>query len=456
MKDPELPKQVRDVLYAQRHGLVGDAVGGAAVRAFEAGVADDFTRGIISGRVAKHRMARAFGGPFEKPRLGIGEIVLGEDQSGCLARHPLEGQLGNSLTVGGSGCGKTTRSRFMALQVAHHVKGMWLFDCRKSEYALLEPCFHGSGIKLAVLPGAMARINPLQVPWGVDPRAWAARVSDMLVDSLRLPPRADKLLHVKVLDEYERFGVLGGSRNYPTLHDLWESIRTARDSNHAARQAIVDSLAVVLSSLGSAVLGYRVGWSTADLARRHIVFDFSGLADAAQDLLLHTLVLSEFTSRVARGMSNAPLDLYVAVDEASRLVAPSCDRGALIEALGLVRGTGMAVDLSVQSAAVHPTVLSNTANQYIGRCTSALDFDAVAGSMALSADQRAYAHTMLVPGTFITQLGSGWRFPFILKVPELRLRQAHPAQGCSGSAPPPMLPSAIPNTHVTGSTGGAP
>src|SRR3982751_4775166 len=177
MRDPELPKQVRDVLYAQRHGLLEDPVGRAARRAFDAGVADDFTEGIISGRAAKHHIGRAFGGPYEIPRLASGEVVLGEDHSGELARQPLQGQLGNSLTLGGSGCGKTNKSRIMALQIAHYVQGLWLFDCRKSEYAALQPCLAESGISLAVLPGAMARLNSLQVPLGVDPRAWAARVS---------------------------------------------------------------------------------------------------------------------------------------------------------------------------------------------------------------------------------------------------------------------------------------
>jgi hypothetical protein len=454
MKDPELPKQVRDVLYAQRHGLLDDDLGQAARLAFDAGVADEFTSGVISGRAAKHRVARAFGGPYDIPRLASGELVLGADQSGHAARAPVESQLGNSLTIGGSGCGKTNKSGVMALQIAHHVQGMWLFDCRKSEYAALQACLAPTGIHLAVLPGLMARLNPLQTPSGVDPRAWAARVSDMLVDSLELPPRAAKLLHVRVLDLYERHGVLTGNCNYPTLFDLWEAVRTDRDANHSARQATLDSLAAVLTSLGPGVLGYRVGWSTVDLARRHIVFDFSGLADAAQDLLLHTLLLSEFTSRIARGISNARLNLLVAVDEAARLVSPSSAGGALIEALGLVRGTGIAVDLSVQSAAVHPSVFSNTANRFIGRCTNALDLEAAAGSMALSPEQKRYAQTMLVPGTFIAQLGGGWRHPFILRVPELHLRHRQTAQHPPDANPLPMLPAAVRGANCSGPSGG--
>ena len=162
-------------------------------------------------------------------------------------------------------------------------------------------------------------------------------------------------------------------RRYPTLFDLYEAVRADEESNPPARLALLDSLEPVLRSLGPQVLAYRYGWTSTDLAARHLAIEFAGIGEVEKNLLLNSLVLSEFASRVARGLSNPKMDLWICCDEAQRLCsAGSGQAGAITDLVGMVRGTGIGLDLSVPSTAdLAPQVLSNTATKIMGRCGSA-------------------------------------------------------------------------------------
>ncbi len=413
----DIPQSVRDLIYAQRHRLLDDVAGRAVTRVIEAGVSDKFVQGLITERVRRHRIAQAFAGPIVPPKLYRGDLVFGLDTRGRVVRVRLQYCNGHVLVVAGSGAGKTVQARWLVLQIAPRVRGVWLFDLRKREFSMLRPYLARLGVDLVVLPARALRLNPLQVPKYVNPMDWAPRVSDILVMVLRLPPRASKLIHATILELYRAFGVLDGGSSYPTLFDLRETIARDSRANPQARQAIVDSLDPVLLSIGS-VLRWRVGWTTDERAKRHVVFELGGLAETDKDLILNTLVLSEFTSRVACGVSNVAMNLWICCDEAGRLVSAANQEGGVSDLISAVRGTGVGLFLACQSADVAPAVVSNTALKILGRCGSARDYDAIGAAMGLTAEQRHYLSLTLVPGLFAGQVGEGdWRHPFLFRVP---------------------------------------
>lgn len=417
MRD-DIPQSVLDFLYAQKHRLLEDVAGRAVARVLEAGVSDKFVQGLLIDRVRRHRIAQAYAGPFPVSKLNKGKLVLGTDPRGRILRMPLQYCNGHILVVAGSGAGKTVQARWLVLQVAPRVRGVWLFDLRKREFSMLRTHLARLGVELVVLPARELRLNPLQVPNHVSPMDWAPRVSDILVMVLRLPPRASKLIHATILELYRAFGVLDGGRSHPTLFDLRETIARDSHANAQARQAIVDSLDPVLLSIGS-VLRWRIGWTTDELAKHRVVFELGGLAETDKDLILNTLVVSEFTSRVARGVSNVAMNLWIVCDEAGRLVSAANQAGGISDLISAVRGTGVGLYLACQSADVAPAVLSNTATKILGRCGSARDYDTIGAAMGLTAEQRHYLSLNLVPGLFAGQLGEGdWRHPFLFRVPQ--------------------------------------
>lgn len=158
------------------------------------------------------------------------------------------------------------------------------------------------------------------------------RVADMLVGVLELPPRASKLVQAKLFPLYRKYE--GRENEFPTLFDLLEAIKQDKDANHQARIAILDSLEPVLLSLGPEVLAYRYGWSSSELARKHVVFEMAGVSETDKNLQINSLLLPEFTSRIARGVSNPKMDFWCCLDEAQRL----CSSIAKISAIADLSG----------------------------------------------------------------------------------------------------------------------
>ena len=442
----DFPPLTDKIIYGLDHGLFDDEVGQAQLRIWEAGVCDDRIEQMIKHRVSKHQLAQAMSGtPFRSPKLTDGDLVFGLDTHSGRLLTWTQYLNAHSLMAAGSGAGKTTYLYFKILQSATRVKGMWLWDLRKREFRILRPYLARLGIDLIVVGGRSWRINPLQLPLGVEPTDWIPRVADMLIDVLELPPRASKLLQSKLFGLYQKFGIFEGKMEYPTLFDLFEEVKKDEQANRQARLAILDNLKPTLLSLGPEVLAYRYGWPSCELARRHLVFEFGGHAETDKNLILNSLVLAEFTSRIARGISNPTMDLWICCDEAQRMCSASGSSGhsAIGSQIGLVRGTGAGLDLSLQSAGdVIPQVPSNTATKVLGRCGSASDYSAMGHSMGLTTEQMRWAQLNLRPGLFIGQLGEGnWRHPFVFRVPPMDLRAVTQQQSNNSVQPLGELPT---------------
>jgi len=280
------------------------------------------------------------------------------------------------LKVGGTGCGKTNLTKYYAILLAGSVSGMWLFDLRKREFRFLRPIFAKMGIDLGICRSHKFRINPLQVPDGVEPIEYAAVAADFLVRVLNLPPRASTLVNNTIMKLYTVQGVLNGSQQYPTLFHLRKAIYEDRQANAQARMAILDTLDTVLLALGPEVLAYHRGWPVHELARQHLVFELTGLPETAKDLILNYLISSELISRISRGISNTRMDLWISFDEGQRLFSQHKDTSShsgntIIDLMGLIRGAGVGLDVSVLTTNDLSAILPNlTSTKVIGRCGS--------------------------------------------------------------------------------------
>jgi hypothetical protein len=239
----------------------------------------------------------------------------------------------------------------------------------------------------------------------------------MLLQVFELPPRASKLLQSKLFCLYQKFQP---EKNlYPTPYDLFESIKSDKESNSQARMALLDNMKPTLQSLGPRVLAYRYGWPSSELAKRHICFQFAGISEVDKNLLLNSLLLSEFTYRISCGISNPLMDLMILVDESQRLCSSTDNFSAIADLIGLVRGTGIGLDLSLQSThGLLPQIISNTASKYLGRCGSITDYETAGRNMGLDARQIEWMQMSSEPGMFIGKFGEGpLRHPFVFHVP---------------------------------------
>ena len=419
----------KKILLGRQLGVFNDPLGEKLLQLYRLGILDPWAIRQINKRVDKQLRKKAFTNlPFEQPNLNSGELILGADEN---THQPVKAFIqylnAGSLLVANTGSGKTTLVSFYAIQIANHVRGMWLVDLRKKEFRLLMPAFAQRGIDLTVVRSRKFKINPLQVPLKVDPYEYASTIADVLVKVLNLPPRASVLLSSTIIKLYKKFNVFNGSPKYPTLFHLFEAVRTNKTANSQARQAILDNLEAILLAFGTEMLGYYRGWPVHELAKRHIAFELAGQPEAGKDLVLNYLVVAELISRISRGISNQKMDLWMSIDEGQRLFSQRRESAgyggnSITDLAGLVRGTGTGLFISVLT----PDDLSNkipaiTSTKIMGRCGSISEYQAAGQFMGLSKEQVFWCAHHMVPGMFVGQVGEGtWRYPFLFRVPKMK------------------------------------
>lgn len=395
---------------------------------YSKGICDAFIAEFIRDRVSGAKRQIAFSGcPFLPQRLYEGDFVFGLDSKGKKILTRIQFFNAHTLIVAGTGSGKTNISKYHAVQIAPKVRGLWLIDLRKAEYRALRPIFQRLGIDLKIVQVKRLKLNPLQVPEGVDPIDYASVIAESIVRALNLPPRASILVKTTIIRLYVKYGILSGGQEFPTLFDLFYAIKENREANQPARQAVLDNLEAVLLVLGPDVLAYHKGWNVHRLAQQHLVFELAGTAEAAKNLFLDCLLTSEFIYRIRRGISNPMMDLWIAFDEGQRLFSQkkeseSYGGNSLIDSTGLVRGTGIGLEISVLTTVGLSHTLPNlTSQKIVGRCGSLSEYIAAGNFASLNKEQAVWAAHSLVPGTFIGQLGEGnWRHPFVFRVPLLK------------------------------------
>lgn len=415
----------KTILAGLKLGLFDDFEGRQLLECYHNGILDAFIVNRIQRRVNRALRRLAFSGnPFLPPRLHNGDFIFGYDRHSdpiCIYQQYLNA---GTLMVAGTGAGKTNVSKNHAIQIAPYVRGLWLVDLRKREFRSLRLIFAQMGIDLRIIRCRKFRINPLQVPYGVEPIEYAAVAADFLVRVFNLPPRASTLLKSTIIKLYIVHGIMNGGQKYPTLFHLREAVRQNRQANPQARQATLDNLETILLALGPEILAYHRGWPVHDLAQQHLVLELTGLPETGKDLILNYLMTAEFISRIARGISNPLMDLWITFDEGQRLFSQRKESAgyggnALIDLTGLLRGTGIGLEISVLTTNDLSVSIPNlTSTKIIGRCGSLAEYTTAGRFVGMNAEQIEWCSHHMVPGLFVGQVSEGrWRYPFLFTVP---------------------------------------
>ncbi len=237
----------------------------------------------------------------------------------------------------------------------------------------------------------------------------------------------------------------GNTTNYPTLFELYEFVNQAGKNFHAsAKEALLTALAPLLMELNS-VLAYRKGWDILGLAKEKIIFEFNSASEVGKNLLTNCgLILPTFQSRVAQGFSNVGRDKYLAIyfDEGSSLIEN--DDAVISRWIGLVRGVGLALVISNQSAvSISQRVLSNLPNRFICQLSSYADLSVMASSCGMDSNQKKYLAQNLTPGLLAGHLANGsWRHPFLFTTPLMNSgSNQFQGDGCKALDSLPVVPA---------------
>jgi len=430
MKRP--PKQkspmLDTILYGVEHDAFDDELGQALLRSWQVGAADETVAGLIDERVHKLKMAEAFGrlSPFRAPRLPNGEILLGTDHTGGEIRISVENLNAGLGFFGNTGSGKTGLLLFLLPQLAAEGVTIWVSEMYKRQLRQLRGLMEGFGQELVILQARNWKSNILQAGTH-DPHAHLAVAVDVLVRVLSLPPRARAILRQVCYSLYEEYGIWNGrSDEWPCLYDVYERIRAGTRLNAQAREAILDRLGGLLTSLGPGCAAYRLAWTPEDLAKYSIDFEMTAASPAVQEMLLFSTLFSLLQHEVERGVVNQRMSQFTVFEDGQRLFDLSQHLGADVapmdELAGVIRGTAKGIGVVVQTReGFSKRLLPNLANKIIGRLGSAEDYRRLGDDLSMNATQIEWARKNLRPGLYVAQLAdAGWREPFILRTPEIR------------------------------------
>ncbi|PHS12916.1 MAG: hypothetical protein COA78_07750 [Blastopirellula sp.] len=411
----EISQQNQKLLVAQENGLLNDEVGRAVETCFRYGCAGAFENEYLDKITSSHAisMARC---PFANPKgLNQGDFTLGYTlDTKEEIRIPHQWMGSPSLIVGSTGSGKTNTAKYWSEQLGKICEGTLLIDCVKSEMGSLAPSFeNGKESQVSVLDTQQLKLNPLMIPDHVSPHAYAGNVADSLVRVLEAPPVARKVIRQSIHGLFDRHNLFSGKiSNYPTLFDLRHFIQNAKQFNSQSRDALLTALDPILISLRG-VLSYQQGWNIQSLAKQKIILGLNSCSQADKNLIIETFLFSLFSSRIAQQVSNVDPNILVYLDESSSLL--ESDDSAISNWIGLIRGVGIALILSNQSAvSISQKILSNIPNLFIGQCSSFADLNVMGSAVGLDAQQKRYLANHLQPGCFLGRLGRGkWRKPFL-------------------------------------------
>jgi hypothetical protein len=419
------------LVYGHQHDLFTDRLGQIEIRNLGLGIPDLTMQAILAGRVTRQLTREAFGevSPFRQPRLSFEDLLLSYSHKNRWVGIMASWLCAGFMLVGNTGSGKTTLIEWLTLQVARlaQVRGIWLTDMYKRRLRHVRPLFKRLGRELLVLSPNNLAINPLQALG--DPRKFASFISDLFVRVLGLPPRSRTILRSAIQSLYAKFGIFEGrTDNWPVLNDLFIWVQRTEGLNAQSRDAILDRLGALLSSMpaGSA---FRRAWSPLDLAEHCLVFELLGLGEQSKTLLMSYCLFALFLYDMQNpGLTGNALRHWLVFEDAQRFFHDgaddsSADMPPFEELAGVVRESGRGLALVVQSLQGFPKGLSaNMATKVMGRLGIDDDWQRLGRDMGMSADQIAWSKLSLRPGRFVGQVSEGdWRLPFLMTVPPMTI-----------------------------------
>lgn len=381
----------------------------------------------VRSRLAKIEMGEAV--PFRRARLNHGEVRLGRDlavprQVAADIWLPKDYFSTHLVTVGTTGSAKSTLAAHLSMELAKARAATWQISCYKADLRGQLPRFRSEGLDLTVVRAGDLKYNPLNRGLN-EPRAHLMAVTARLERWLAVPPRADLLLRAVCHELFAEFGIFSGQRDRsPTLFHVYERLRTSKGLNVPARDALLDRLGSFLERYSPRCGAWLKGWNPTDLVR-NIVFELKGAGEDVKGFLLESFLDHVFQQEIERGVVNGPLDLFIFLDDAQRLVNAngSTVMTGLDEKVGLIRGCGKGIGILVQTLhGISPHLLLNLNIRLLGRTVEHEAWMTMGRNLNMTDQQIEWAKLNLRRGCFVGAVAEGdWHEPFVFEAPYVEL-----------------------------------
>jgi DNA-binding PadR family transcriptional regulator len=331
----------------------------------------------------------------------------------------------HTLIAGRAGAGKTTLIYIMLIQLLKHRIPFWAFDF-KQDYRHLAKAGN-----VLVFNWETFRFNPLRPPIAVHPQVWMQAFTNVFCQVYWLLSGSKSIIleHIKRL--YTDYGVFSGSNVYPSMFDLYESLKDHKLERKYGREAgflesAKNRVNECLLSFGD-IFDCDKGFSIEELLSKNVVFELEGLLAENQAFILNIILRYVFQYRISNNQRSSLRHVFL-FDEAKTVYSKkrefSKELGVseIAQFTSTIREFGEGLVVADQM----PTELADSikANTYTVICMSQSGGPNVfemTRALGLTREQAEACRTLQADKTTrvfeaIVKLNGKWLNPFLIQV----------------------------------------
>lgn len=334
-----------------------------------------------------------------------------------------------TIITGAPGGGKSTEAKYILWQALIRKQrfNVLIWDLKR-EYRhlnLVTP-------SLKVIPKDLFVINPLEVSSWRSPLEHLQHFADEFISENYLLTTSRNLLIELCHEEYKARGVYGGSKNFPTLKDIYD--RVTRMLNKKSRSFRYNDLLLwIQNRLQPYILhpcfNARRGIPFEIFQKENLVIEMdAGFTDSMFNFVVSTVVSQLYDYNKTHNLTGAKLRHLINVDEARVIFQPHrnlSDYGESIINVLVSKTRDLGIGFLVASqetASLSQTLLSLASTKITFPLTDGQDLENIQKSYGLDDDQIAYMFKMKPFGEAIVSY-SGFDRPLLIKTPWFRLKK---------------------------------
>lgn len=380
----------------------------------------------------KLAVRKNFPNPFEPNPTG--DAVDGDLKLGTVMRSGVSfglnlNEIGqHTLITGRAGAGKTTLIYIILNQLLQRGIPFWAFDFKQDyrHLAKTSPVF--------VFDYKNFKFNPLRPPPGVEPLVWMQAFTNVFCQAYYLFSGSKGVILSHLEKLYHDYGVFSGKDAYPSIHDLYYSVKAQPyDGKFRRTGDFVDSVLNRLSectiSFGD-MLDCDKGFPIEELLKQNVVFEIEGVLAESQSFLVSILLRHVFQYKISNNQRGQLRHVFF-FDEAKNVYSKRRENDSRFGTVGpgevtqfttRIREFGEGLVVADQM----PTELADSikANVYTVICMSqsgGTNILEMVRTLGLNKDQDEALRTLKSDKTTkefeaIVKLSGKWPNPFVIRV----------------------------------------
>lgn len=273
-------------------------------------------------------------------------------------------------------------------------------------------------------------INPLIPPPGTSPETWLKKITEIIARAAYVGEGVMSILHRGIDAVYESFGVYRGTpERWPTLDDVrrWIEDYVQHASTKDLKPQWVASTHRTLQSLcyGDMARVVNVDQPTPiqELLRQPVILELDALAEAEKTLIVETLLLWIHHYRLQEP-ERETLKHVILIEEAHHVLRReelTARESILDVVIREIRELGEGLIMIDQSPSQFShNAIGNSATSFVFALKDRADVMTASNFLLLDTDQKTYLNLLPV-GTAIVKRQDGYRKPFLITLPHVRV-----------------------------------